>query len=153
VGLWGVSYGGWLAGMTVCHDPRPAAAVMTIPGARLHPWLEEQAVWPSVRKDLSRQRGVCEILNQTALNLATARPAIPRENILLIDAIHDLLTPEESTQELCQAWGQCDLWRLPHGHFSIVCMTTPGLTRRVLRWLEPRLNTPDEPARPTDGEG
>jgi hypothetical protein len=43
-------------------------------------------------------------------------------------------------EELWQAWGRPDLWRLPHGHVSWMAM--PGLTGRVLRWLAPRLDAP-----------
>ena len=139
VALWGISYSGWLAGLTVGHDARLAAVVLTIPGVRLYPFIEERAIWPSIRGTLQRQRVALEALNLTALNLATSQPAIPSENILLIDAIHDLMVPKEATTELWQAWRQPDLWRLPHGHISITCMA-PGLTGRVLRWLSPRLN-------------
>ena len=141
VALWGISYGAWLAGLTVCREARLAAAVLTIPGVRANPEFGEPVVWRHIREKLQRQRAALEALNLTAYNLATAQPAIPKENILLIDAIHDLFVPGY-TEELWQAWGRPELWRLSHGHISIVCMTAPGLTGRVLRWLAPRLNAP-----------
>jgi pimeloyl-ACP methyl ester carboxylesterase len=140
VALWGISYSAWLAGLTVCRDARPSAAVLTIPGGRLDPGFGDRVIWRRVREKLQGRRAALEALNLTAFNLTTIRPAIPRENILLIDAIHDLMVPKEGTKELWQAWGRPDLWRLPHGHISIVCMTTPGFTGRVLRWLAPRLD-------------
>ena len=142
VALWGISYGGWLAGMTVCREPRLAAAVLTIPGVRLDPGFGELVLWRRIRERLQERRAALEVLNQTAFNLTTTRPAIPGGKILLIDAIHDLMVPKGAAQELWQAWGQPDFWRLPHGHISIVCMTGPGFTHRVLRWLAPRLNRP-----------
>jgi pimeloyl-ACP methyl ester carboxylesterase len=142
VALWGISYSGWLAGLTVCHDMRLAAVVLSIPGVRLYPFIEERAIWRSGRETLPRKRAALEALNLTALNLATIQPVIPKENILLIDAIHDLMVPKDVNKELWQAWGQPDLWQLPHGHISITCMTAPGFTGRVLRWLAPRLNKP-----------
>jgi dienelactone hydrolase len=145
VAVWGISYGGWLAGLTVCHDARLAAAVLTIPGARLYPWLEERAIWPGIRKTLPGKRMALDALNLTVLNLANARPAIPSKNVLLIDAIHDLMAPKEASSELWQAWGRPDLWRLPHGHISITCMTAQGAANRVLGWLAPRLNKPIVP--------
>ena len=141
VALWGISYGAWLAGLTVCREARLAAAVLTIPGVRANPAFGELVVWRRIRKILQERRTVWEALNLTAYNLITLPPAIPSKNILLIDAIHDLFAPGH-TEELWQAWGRPDLWRLSHGHISIVCMTAPGLTGRVLRWLAPRLNTP-----------
>src|SRR6267142_4286174 len=35
VGLLGVSFGGWLAGLTACSDARIACAVLTVPGVRM----------------------------------------------------------------------------------------------------------------------
>jgi hypothetical protein len=83
---------------------------------------------------------VCEKLNLTALNLTSALPAIRKENILLIEGTHDLFVPKEDVEDLWQAWGQPDIWRLPHGHVGVCCGFVPDLPERVLRWLEPRLN-------------
>jgi dienelactone hydrolase len=140
VALWGISYGAWLAGLTVSHDSRPAAAVLTIPGVRMNTEFADPVIWRRIRERLRERLVAFEALNLTALNLTTVQPAIPKENILLIDAMHDLMVPKEVTKELWQAWERPDLWRLPHGHISIVCMTAPGLPDRILRWLEPRLN-------------
>jgi pimeloyl-ACP methyl ester carboxylesterase len=142
VALWGISYSGWLAGLTVCHDARLASVVLTIPGVRMNPEFADLVFWRRIRGTLQWRRAALEALNLTALNLTIAQPVIPKENILLIEAIHDLMVPKEATKELWQAWGQPDIWRLPHGHISITCMTAPGLTGRVLRWLAPRLNAP-----------
>ena len=139
VAIWGISYSGWLAGLTACRDARLSAAILTIPGGRFYAWLEERAVWPGIRRRLPKKRAEMEALNRTALNLATARPVISKENVLLIDAVHDLMVPKGATQELWEAWGRPELWRLPHGHLSVVCMASSFQTECVLRWLLPRL--------------
>ena len=77
VALWGISYGGWLAGLTVCRDARLAAAVLTIPGVRLDPGFAELVFWRRIRERLQERRAALEALNLTPLNLTTARPAIP----------------------------------------------------------------------------
>jgi pimeloyl-ACP methyl ester carboxylesterase len=140
VALWGNSYGGALAGLTACHDARLSAAVLVAPGLDMNVFLSaaKQIVWPGLREELLRQQPACEALNRTALNLTNTRPCIPRENILLIEAIHDLFVNRNSMEALWQAWGQPDIWRLPHGHASK--SLSPGLTGRVLRWLAPRLD-------------
>lgn len=79
-------------------------------------------------------------MDLTALNLTKGQPVISRKNILLIEAISDLFTPKEPIEELWQAWGQPDIWRLPHGHFGACCGFVPSLPERVLRWLSPRLD-------------
>jgi len=138
VTLWGFSMGAWYAGMAVCRDARLASVVLAMPAVRMNPWMEQQAIRPRIRRSLPRVREICEMLNLTALNLTVTRPAIPRENVLLIEGIHDSFVPKEDIEDLREAWGRPNIWRLPHGHFSL--MFVPGLTGRVLRWLEPRLN-------------
>ena len=150
VALWGNSYGGALAGLTACHDARLSAAVLAAPGLDLNVLLSaaKQIIRPGLRKALLSQRPACEALNQTALNLATLRPVIPKESILLIEAVHDLFVDRRSLESLWQAWGQPDIWRLPHSHASKILSF--GLTGRVLGWLSPRLETPAVQARPND---
>lgn len=150
VALWGFSYGGWLAGLAVCRDVRPAAVVMTVPGVRLNCLIAEQFVWRSIREALQERRAAWEKLNLTPLNLTLSRPAIPTGNILLIEGIHDLFVRSEPIEELWQVWGQPDIWRLPHGHVIIGCGLLPGMTGRVLRWLSPRLNAHAVQAQPND---
>jgi dienelactone hydrolase len=140
VALWGTSMGGRLAGLTVCHDARLAAVVMAAPGVHSNRSFAEQIIWRRVREAVQRLRVEDEKLDMTSLNLVMIQPAIPKENILLIEAIHDLFTPKEPIEELWQTWGRPDIWRVPHGHISKSLV--PGLTGRVLRWLSPRLNAP-----------
>jgi acetyl esterase/lipase len=139
VALWGNSYGGALAGLAACYDARLSAAVLVAPGLDMNVFLSaaKQIVWPGLREKLLRHQPAFETLNQTALNLTTLRPRIPKENILLIEAIYDLFVDRTSMEALWQAWGQPDIWRLPHSHATKSLL--PGLPAHVLRWLAPRL--------------
>jgi pimeloyl-ACP methyl ester carboxylesterase len=136
VALWGVSLGSWLSGLTVCRDARFAAAVLTVPVVRMERVIEELAFCQCIRDALQGKR-----LDAPTLNLDSGRPVIPSENILLIESTHDRFVPKETVEELWQAWGRPEIWRLAHGHLSF--MLKPGLTGRVLRWIAPRLNGPD----------
>jgi len=104
----------------------------------VHTSVAKQMVWPRVRKEMERQQPDREALNSTALNLTTLRPCIRKENILLIEAIHDLFVEQKYVEELWEAWRQPDIWRLPHSHASKGLAL--GLTSRGLDWLSPRLN-------------
>jgi len=73
------------------------------------------------------------------MNLTLTRPVIPATNILIIEGIHELICPKDEVDDLCQSWGQADIWRLPHGHVGVCCGFVPGLPGRIVRWLEPRL--------------
>ena len=115
------------------------------PRVRFSPGLEQLAVRPSIRGRLQSVREICERMNLTAMNLTMTQPAIAKERILLIEVIHDdAICPKDDTEDLWQAWGQPDIWRLPHGHVGVCCGFVPGLPGRVLRWLSPRLNKPVE---------
>jgi pimeloyl-ACP methyl ester carboxylesterase len=142
VALWGISLGAWYAGMVACCDARLASVILTAPCARLSPWVEQRAVRPRIRRRLGNMGELCEGLNRTAMNLTSTQLVIPRENILLIEGIHDLMCPKDDIEDLWHSWGQPDIWRLPHGHVGVCCGFVPGLPERVLRWLSPRLNKP-----------
>jgi hypothetical protein len=145
VALVGFSHGGWLAGMIACSDARIACAVLTVPRVRMR--CSHPIVWRRVREALQALRPAQEAMDVTRLNLVLSTPAIPKENILLIDGIHELFGERQSMEDLWQNWGQPEIWRLPHGHIS--ALFVPGLTRRVLGWLAPRLEKPFSPARRT----
>ena len=140
VALFGISLGGWFAGLAATRDSRLNAIVMAVPGVRPNYRVTrgECILWTPVRKALERQKAAREALEKTRMNLTLSQPVIPKENILLIQGRYDLFVEPENTEELWQKWEQPEIWRLPHGHISAVLL--PGLTGRVLRWLEPRLN-------------
>jgi hypothetical protein len=135
VGLPGFSHGGWLAGLTACSDTRIACAVLTVPRVRMR--CSQPVVWRRVREALQALRPAQEAMDTTRLNLVLSTPVIPKENILLIDGIYNLFGEWQWMEDLWQKWEQPEIWRLPHGHISLLFV--PGLTGRVLRWLAPRL--------------
>ncbi len=140
VALWGYSMGAGDGGLVVCRDARLAAVVLASPAVRFRPWVEERAVRPLIRRRWQSIRELCDRMNLTPMNLTRTRPAIPRENILVIEGTHDSICLKENIEDLWRSWGQPDIWRLPHGHVGVCCGFVPGLPGRVLRWLSPRLD-------------
>jgi hypothetical protein len=138
VALLGCSFGGWLAGLTACSDTRITCAVLTVPGVRMS--CSPPVIWQQVRETLQALRPAQAAMDTTRLNLLLSTPVIPKENILLIEGIHDLFAGRQPIEELWQKWGQPEIWRLPHGHVS--AQLALGLMGRVLDWLSPRLNAP-----------
>lgn len=136
VAIQGFSFGGWLAGLTVCSDARIACAVLTVPGVRMR--CSQPVVWRSVRETFQALRPAHEAMDTTRLNLLLSMPVIPKENILLIEGIHDLFADAQAIEELWQKWQQPEIWRLSHGHVTTEFVL--GLMGRVLDWLAPRLN-------------
>jgi len=135
VALLGYSFGGWVAGLTACSDARIACAVLTVPAVRLTH--SQPVVWRRAREAIRALRPAQEAMDTTRLNLVLSTPVIPKENVLLIEGIYDLFAAAQPIEELWQKWQQPEIWRLPHGHIS--GLFVPGLTRRVLHWLTPRL--------------
>lgn len=135
VALLGFSHGGWLAGLNACSDPRLACAVLTVPRVRMR--CSQPIVWRRRREALEALRPAQNAMDTTRLNLILSTPAIPKENILLIEGIHTLFGERQWTEDLWQKWEQPEFWRLPHGHVS--GLFAPGLMRRVVDWLAPRL--------------
>jgi hypothetical protein len=136
VALAGASLGAYLAGLAVCRDGRVASAVLGMPPARLGVVTEAYSGGGRrLREVIQWRRAACEALDRTPLNLTSARPVISKDNVLLIEGIHERAS---AMIELWESWGQPDIWRLPHGHVSTVFM--PGLSGRILGWLAPRLD-------------
>jgi Alpha/beta hydrolase domain containing 18 len=133
VGLLGFSFGGWVSGLTACNDTRIACAILTMPAVRM------KRSSPSIfwRRVFQALRPAHEAMDTTRLNLILSKPVIPKENILLIEGIHDLFAERQPIEELWQKWQQPEIWRLPYGHISLIFV--PGLRDRMLDWLAPRL--------------
>jgi pimeloyl-ACP methyl ester carboxylesterase len=139
IGLFGISLGGWLAGLTATRDPRLKAVVLAVPGVRrdYRATRGERVLWTPMRKALAKQNVARAALDKTPMNLTLSLPVIPKEDVLLIQGRYDLLVEAEQTEELWQKWGHPEIWRLPHGHVS--WMFAPGINGRVLDWLTPRV--------------
>jgi dienelactone hydrolase len=131
IGLWGVSLGAWLAGLTLCHDSRIGCAVLTAPIPRLDRLIEEAAFCETIRSALQGRR-----VDLHTLNLVSNRPLIAAENILLVEAEHDSFVARDNVEELWRAWDKPQIWRCRQGHISVLWV--PGLPGRVVRWIAAR---------------
>lgn len=132
VGLFGVSLGGCLAGLTICHDAGFACAVLLVPAASLDKMLEEAFFFRGIREALKGEKAP-----GGKLNLTENVPVIPRENVLLIEALYDLFVPVAAMEELWRHWREPEIWRLRQGHISV--LAAPGLSGRIIGWMSPRL--------------
>ena len=135
VGLWGVSMGAWFAGLTVCNDPRIGCAVLTVPVARLDQLIAELEFCETIRSVMPEQ-----YLDLGKLNLVSNHPIIARENILLIEAEHDLFVASRDVEDLWRAWDEPEIWRFPTAHISILFV--PGLAQRVVNWIATKAARP-----------
>ena len=128
VGLWGFSLGAWLAGMAACMDGGLGFAVLTTPMVSIERAMAELPFCERAWRSLQRQH-----VDLRPFNLAAIQPKISARNILLIESRHDLFTPAATVEELWTAWGRPDIWKVAHGHISI--LTSRSVARRAVQWI------------------
>ena len=134
VGLWGVSMGGWLAGLVASHEPRTKFAVLMSPLVDLEDAIETLPFCEPIQ--VSLKGGTVPL---RMLNLQVARPLPAPGNILIVEALDDQFVPPESVENVWRAWNQPELWRVKHGHISIL-LSLPVL-ERTTRWIAKRAET------------
>jgi alpha-beta hydrolase superfamily lysophospholipase len=128
VGVWGFSLGAWLAGLVAHAEPHLNFAVLTTPIARIDRVIDELPFCEPVRRSLESLS-----LDLRGLNLVSHQPRLDPSRILLMESRHDLFAPAETVEELWQAWGQPEIWRLSHGHISV--MASVAIMRRAGQWI------------------
>jgi dienelactone hydrolase len=128
VGVWGLSLGAWLGGMLACVEPGLHFAVMMMPVARMDRVIAELDFCQPLRRSLRGQPARLE-----PMNLVTHRPRLAPDDILIVASEHDLFAPLETIEELWRAWDKPELWRLRHGHISM--MMSAQVMERTVGWI------------------
>ena len=128
VGLWGISLGGWLAGLAAQLEPCLGFVVLMTPIARIDRVIAELPFCEPVRRGLGQHA-----LDFQSLNLAAAKPVLDPEHILIVESRHDLFAPPDTLEELWRAWDQPEIWRFRHGHISLL-MSRP-IMARTIEWV------------------
>jgi dienelactone hydrolase len=129
VGVWGVSMGGLIGGLALCHDARLSFGILMTPLARMDRLIGEIEFVASVRHAVNGQN-----VDFTPLNLVSHKPMVSLENLLLVEAQYDAFIPRDTIEDLWEHWGKPEIWRLPHGHIS--ALGSFGLIRRSVKWIE-----------------
>lgn len=127
VGLWGVSLGAWLTGLTAAHQPEIDLAVMVTPVVRMDRALQEMPFCDAIRDDL---RGIDQEF--APLNLVHHPARLPGDRQLIVASELDLFAATETIEELAAVWHP-EVWRFQHGHISI--LVASGIMRRVVKWV------------------
>jgi pimeloyl-ACP methyl ester carboxylesterase len=126
--LWGFSLGGWLAGLHLCASAAQDAAVLAIAVSNLERAIRDLEFCHPIRAAL----GVAPI-DASRLNLATLKPRIAPERILLVEAIYDMFVPSETFREVAGAWGISEWKKVPQSHIS--SLFSPRTMREIMDWL------------------
>jgi dienelactone hydrolase len=125
IGLWGISLGAWLSGLLACSEARVDFAVLMTPVSRMDRVIAELDFCAPIRRSL---RGAKPRLD--SLNLTTRQPKLALKDILVVASEHDLFAPIATVEELCETWGGPELWRIKHGHISVL-LSRPVMERTI----------------------
>lgn len=136
VGLWGFSLGAWLAGLLARCDARLHFVVLTTPIVCIDRVIEELPFCEPIRHGL-RQAAI----DLSWLNLYSQPPRITPSSILIMESRYDRFAPPETLEELGRRWPGSELWRLPHGHISL--MGSASTLGRASDWLVQRAHSLD----------
>ncbi|HXG46305.1 MAG TPA: alpha/beta fold hydrolase, partial [Methylomirabilota bacterium] len=128
VGLWGISLGAWLAAMTLTHDDQIDFGVVMTPVADMARALAELPFCAPARRTWGGG-----VPNLEKLDPALRQPRCDRHRVLIVKSEYDLFAPGETVERLWKAWHQPDIWRVPHGHISV--LFSLRVTGRVVEWL------------------
>jgi dienelactone hydrolase len=136
VSVMGFSLGAWLGGLAACHNPKISCAVLITPVSRMDRMVAEAAFCKPIRQGLKSQP-----MDLTRLNLVSHKPRLTRGQMLMVVAEHDEFVPADTSQELWEAWGNPELWSLPHGHITI--LTSSNMMKRASKWVRLHLRIPE----------
>jgi hypothetical protein len=124
VGLWGMSLGGWVASLTLCHEPDLACAwlVQSIPDVATAIW-DSPGGWV-IRRQMEA-RGLSREQASRMLPMVCpsfGKPKLPPEKILVVGGRHDRIARPEQLQALARGWGGAHYREVGQGHIGYQAM-------------------------------
>jgi hypothetical protein len=124
VGLWGMSLGGWVASLTLCHEPDLACAwlVQPIPDVATAIW-DSPGGWV-IRRQMEA-RGLSRDQASRMLPMVCpsfGKPKVLPEKILLVGGRHDRIARPEQLRALAKEWGGAHYREVGQGHIGYQAM-------------------------------
>lgn len=134
--VMGVSFGGLLAGLLACYEPRMNAAVLVAPPVDLAQMFKSSRLGRVFERENPRAERMLRVYSDLLdrLGLQNMTPLTPKENIFIAEALYDGMVPPLLVEELWHAWGHPTIQRYPHGHLSIIMFNTQ-LDHDLSQWL------------------
>ncbi len=132
VGLFGTSLGGLVAALAAVATGSLDFVILNTPSVDLPASMTEEGVWREFRGDVLRRWEAHADLVREVMRIVTPRChplRVPRERVLLIEALRDTLVPCGHTEALWQAWGQPPRMRCKHGHITNLVLNGPKVLR------------------------
>ncbi|NBY66961.1 MAG: hypothetical protein EBQ51_07825 [Verrucomicrobia bacterium] len=138
VGLWGMSLGGWVAGLTLCHEPGLACGWLAqpIPDVATAIW-DSEGGW--VLRRQMEERGLDRKRVEKLLPLVCpshGKLQLSSKRVLVVGGSHDSVAPPSKLQALAKGWGGTHYREVGQGHIGYQAMPS---TWRWGRELMPEL--------------
>lgn len=115
IALWGLSLGALLGGILLQIEERIKSGILMIPVYDLERAFCELDFCEPIHRSMQKGK-----LNMEKISLLHQKPLIPPEDILIIESQYDLFAPKDTVEQLWQSWDQPNIWRLKHGHISVI---------------------------------
>jgi pimeloyl-ACP methyl ester carboxylesterase len=128
VGVFGLSFGGWLTGLLSCHEPLLSYAILGTPINRMDRALRELPFCLPLKEKLEHHQ-----LKVDSFDLVSQKPILSPDRTLLLESQHDLFAPAETIEELWLSWNKPEIWRVPHGHISVLFSTR--VMGQICQWI------------------
>lgn len=135
VGLFGLSFGGWLTGLLAAHEPLLNYAALGTPICRMDRALRELPFCEPIKEKLVQLD-----LNLECFDLVNQPPLMSANRLLLLESRYDLFAPADTVEELWQAWRQPAIQRALHSHITV--LFSPSEMGKVCDWITSQALSP-----------
>ena len=124
VGLWGMSLGGWVAGLVLCHEPGLGCGwlVQPIPDVATAIW-DSEGGW--VLRRQMEQRGLDRARAERLFPLVCpshGKIQLAAERVLIVGGSHDSVAPPAKLKALARGWGGAHYREVEQGHIGYQAM-------------------------------
>jgi len=136
IGITGVSLGGFTSALLASLEPSLAFAVPNVPVVSLADLVFEWEPMGSVVRAASKARGmdITELRHMLAPTCPlTWKPAIPRDQLMIISGVADRLAPPKHSRLLWEHWDRCRMHWFPGSH--LVHLDKGNYLRQMAKFL------------------
>ena len=120
IGIFGTSLGGMIGGILTCFEERLDFSILTTPAVSPEDLLFNTKLCQTIKKDILdaglNQDEVGEFFK--IVEPLSFQPKIPKEKILILEAIYDKVVHSYTVERLWQKWGCPKIIRTKYGHMS-----------------------------------
>ena len=124
VGLWGMSLGGWVGGLVLCHEPQLACGwlVQPIPDVATAIW-DSEGGW--VLRRQMEQRGFDRERAERLFPLVCpshGKLRLAANRVLIVGGAYDSVAPPIKLRRLAEGWGGAHYREVAQGHIGYQAM-------------------------------